>query len=211
MDQHIIHVRAAELLTALPSTVDRPERYDGTVPEDSQMSDPDGPDLQHLSVDPEQARLEAQELPQYLLAKSYFDCKEFDRCAAVFLKDHIFFQAAVPAASPTTPKRPSDRKGKGKATTSGTHSYFSQSPLPAAQELPVLSQKALFISLYAKLLAGEKRKDEDSEMVLGPADSGTTVNKELVGLAQKLDAWCVDQLGREDDEVTPSQGWLEFL
>ena len=33
--------------------------------------------------DPEEARLESEEVSKYLLAKSYFDCREYDRCAAV--------------------------------------------------------------------------------------------------------------------------------
>jgi anaphase-promoting complex subunit 8 len=32
---------------------------------------------------------------------------------------------------------------------------------------PKLSQKSLFLALYAKYLAGEKRKEEETEMVLG--------------------------------------------
>src|SRR5271163_4907368 len=35
--------------------------------------------------DPVEAALEAKEANRYLLAKSYFDTREYDRCAAVFL------------------------------------------------------------------------------------------------------------------------------
>ena len=58
-------------------------------------------------------------------------------------------------------------------------------------------------------MSGEKRKDEDSEMILGPADGGTTVNKELVGLARSLEGWFVDRAvkGLEGS----NQGWLEYL
>ncbi|KAF3935363.1 hypothetical protein ABW19_dt0210476 [Dactylella cylindrospora] len=51
-----------------------------------------------------------------------------------------------------------------------------------------ISSKAIFLSLYAKFMAGEKRKDEESEMVLGPLDGNVTANKELANLTKKLEA-----------------------
>ncbi|KAI9886998.1 MAG: Anaphase-promoting complex subunit 23 [Watsoniomyces obsoletus] len=183
--------------------------------EDSQMSDPDGipvhedlPTSQQLHVlyapnkDAYEARLEAREITKYLLAKSFFDCKEFDRCSAVFIQEK-FPPPIVPVSAN------SNRKGKGKAPAN-----LSPSSLGISSELnpmPKLSQKSLFLTLYSKFLAGEKRRDEASEIVLGPADGPPTLNKELGGLAQKLSTWCCELAEREDGTAGSSQGWLEFL
>ncbi len=58
-------------------------------------------------------------------------------------------------------------------------------------------------------MAGEKRKNEESEMVLGPADSGVTVNRELPDMANGLEGWFAERAekGLEDR----GQGWLEYL
>lgn len=48
---------------------------------------PSNPFLQ--TQDPLEAALEAQEAHKYLLAKAYFDTREYDRCAAVFLPPKI--------------------------------------------------------------------------------------------------------------------------
>jgi anaphase-promoting complex subunit 8 len=61
--------------------------------------------------------------------------------------------------------------------------------------------------VYAKYLAGEKRRDEESEMILGPADGGLTVNKELSHLISTLSAWLDD---REAKKLNGG-GWLEYL
>jgi anaphase-promoting complex subunit 8 len=70
-----------------------------------------------------------------------------------------------------------------------------------------LSQKALFLALYAKYIAGEKRMNEDSEMILGPQDGGVTLNKELPAVSAVLEAWfaALPVSGRQP------QGWLEYL
>ena len=70
-----------------------------------------------------------------------------------------------------------------------------------------LSHKALFLALYAKYLAGEKRKDEESEMILGPADGGVTVNKELTELISILGDW----LDQREAKKLNGGGWLEYL
>ena len=70
-----------------------------------------------------------------------------------------------------------------------------------------LSQKALFLALYAKYLSGEKRKDEDSEMILGPADGGVTVNKELNGIAAILELYLAERQAASKN----GGGWLEYL
>ena len=54
---------------------------------DSQMemspTTPPNPFLR--TQNPEEAALEAREAHKYLLAKSFFDTREYDRCSAVFL------------------------------------------------------------------------------------------------------------------------------
>ncbi|KAJ5563049.1 hypothetical protein N7461_001810 [Penicillium sp. DV-2018c] len=158
--------------------------------------------------DPIEAALEAQESYKYLLAKSYFDTREYDRCAAVFLPPTT---PPVPLSvtSPNAKSRPSrtSHKGKDKA------SPFPASKIPKNQipqnPYPKLSQKSLFLALYAKYLAGEKRKEEETEMVLGPADGGMAVNRELPGLARGLNGWLSDRTAQGLDDK--GQGWLEYL
>lgn len=194
------------------------EMLDSILPIDQYDTDPESPmDLADAPAtppnpylrtqDPVEAALEAQESYKYLLAKSYFDTREYDRCAAVFLPPKI---PPVPFST-TSPNNPKSResltpqKGKSKASpyagvkeNSGTRNPY-----------PRLSQKALFLSLYAKYLAGEKRKDEETEMVLGPADGGTTVNRELPDIARGLEGWLTER--REKGLGESSQGWLEYL
>lgn len=152
--------------------------------------------------DPDEALLEAKEVNKYLLAKSFFDCREFDRCAAVFLPDSM-----LPGI--IDPKRESvggTPSGKGK-------SRALHDDAPATVEggaLPNLSQKSLFLALYAKVMSGEKRKNEDSEMVMGPQDLGTVVNKQLLPVGRFLSRW-FEQRTAEDGDILGSQGWLEYL
>jgi anaphase-promoting complex subunit 8 len=122
-----------------------------------------------------------------LLAKAFFDCREFDRCAAIFLPTTI---SRIPIDNAT--------RGKGKAKANESRTTPSVS---------ALSQKALFLSLYAKYLSGEKKKDEESEMILGPADGGVTVNKELNGIAAILEQYLAERQARGKD----GGGWLEYL
>ena len=150
--------------------------------------------------DPEEARLESRESSKYLLAKSYFDCREYDRCAAVFLPSNVP-REPLSTMSPNKRDQNSGAKGKGKGNDGG----FATS----RNTLPRLSQKSLFLALYAKYLSGEKRKDEDSEMILGPADGGTTVNKELVELGRSLEGWFADRVASGTE--SSNQGWLEYL
>ncbi|KAF2728163.1 anaphase-promoting complex subunit CDC23 [Polyplosphaeria fusca] len=192
---------AAELLNSLPSPEgDGDGDGDGSDTDvDSPMSDPrpQTPSV-HLPKDPTEARLEAREMPKYLLAKSFFDCREFDRCAAVFLPGPLPKGASNPTASPPSTSKPA--KGKMKLTT-------PTKPKPPHFSVYSLSQKALFLALYAKFMAGEKRKNEDSEMILGPQDGGVTANKELPSITAVLEEWFVplSTSGRK------SQGWLEYL
>lgn len=155
----------------------------------------------------EEARLEAQEASRYLLAKSFFDCREFDRCAAVFLTPKSAKPVSATAAMKTSPRTPTTKasKGKGKESSPSTSAAF----VTPEYNLPEMSQKALFLALYAKYMSGEKRKDEDSEMILGPFDNATTRNKELVDLIKILEGWFADREAKGQE--SSSQGWLEYL
>jgi anaphase-promoting complex subunit 8 len=182
--------RAAELLDALPES---------STTEDRNAADKPGryvhPALSP-NADPEEVALEAKELNKYLLAKALFDCKEYDRCAAVFLPDSLL--AGLLSAKPED-IRPSPRvKGKQPAAAA-----FDEA-------LPEISQKSLFLALYAKVLSGEKRKDEDSETVMGPQDLGATVNKQLLVVSRFLHRW-FNEGNAEGGERPGSQGFLEYL
>jgi anaphase-promoting complex subunit 8 len=131
-----------------------------------------------------------------LLAKSFFDCKEFDRCAAVFLPESLL--AGLLSAKPSDVTSP-----KGKARASNMSSYDQQS-------LPEISQKSLFLALYAKIISGEKRKDEDAEMIMGPHDLGTVTNKQLLVVSRFLSRWFAERK-TEDGEEPTSYGFLEYL
>ena len=173
--------------------------------EDINSQPPTRPVIISPSLDPEEARLEAKELPKYFLAKSYFDCREFERCAAVFLPTTLprgpLSEESPESQETTSPKM---AKGKGKDGDSANISI-----LPPTNSLPKLSQRSLFLVLYAKYMAGEKRKDEESEMILGPSDGASTVNRELVGLSRNLEGWFAD---REAKGLRgTNQGWLEYL
>ncbi|KAM4056253.1 anaphase promoting complex subunit [Hirsutella rhossiliensis] len=185
---------AAELLNALPESDDADHDIQGS--EDKHTSP-----LFTPNPDQDEAALEARELSKYLLAKSLFDCKEYDRCAAVFLPESLL-SSVLASHSDSSASSSQKAKGKAKATTSARS--------PGAPSLPNISQKSLFLALYAKFMAGEKRKNEESEMVMGPQDLGTVVNKQLLAVGRYLAAW-FDERTADDEEVLGSQGWLEYL
>lgn len=166
----------------------------------------EGSDGKHTSPvfapnpDQDEATLEARELSKYLLAKSLFDCKEYDRCAAVFLPEALL-SSVLASHSDGAAASAQKTKGKAKATASAS---------AAAPALPSISQKSLFLALYAKFMSGEKRKNEESEMVMGPQDLGTVVNKQLLAVGRYLAAWFEERTA-DDEEVPGSQGWLEYL
>lgn len=209
-----ILLRIAELSTSLPPTGELTPSTD-TDP-DSPMQDAERafpslpapvPSVISTNPDPQEAQMEAREGSKYLLAKSYFDCREFDRCAAVFLPLNVSREPLAENASSNVTTRTPTKIGKGKAKESASNS--SMRPIRPQNILPRLSQKSLFLALYARYLSGEKRRDEDSEMILGPADGGTTINKELVGLGRCLEGWFADREDTGDDRG--NQGWLEYL
>ncbi|KAF5014349.1 hypothetical protein F66182_14696, partial [Fusarium sp. NRRL 66182] len=194
---------AAEMLNSLVTT-------DGndTDAESPMETDPQ-PNVNPFSPqsDPTEATLELQEAHKYLLAKSYFDTREYDRCAAVFLPPTI---PPVPLStvSPNVKSRTSLTPQKGKRKSFVRPGSKAGQALPR-NPYPNLSQKSLFLALYAKYLAGEKRRDEETEMVLGPADGGMTANRELPDLARGLEGWFAER--RERGLQDCGQGWLEYL
>lgn len=197
--------RAAEMLDSLVPTDGNDTDPDSPMDTSDPPLAPNNPFLRQL--DPTEAALERQETHKYLLAKSYFDTREYDRCAAVFLPPTI---PPVPlsSVSPNPKSRASltPQKGRSKASPlPGTKT----GPAPTKNPYPRLSQKSLFLALYAKYLAGEKRKDEETEMVLGPADGGMTVNRELPDLARGLEGWFAER--RQRGLEGRGQGWLEYL
>ncbi|KAF8849750.1 TPR-like protein [Acephala macrosclerotiorum] len=192
---------AAELLTSIPTT------HSASETEDSQMTEVPLEGLPPIVVsgnpDPAEAQFEAREINQYLLAKSFFDCREYERCAAVFLPDTVL-SGILSTTSTKLNQGAQNTKDKGKAKAT---SRFSSS---TGASVPRLSQKSLFLALYAKYMSGEKKKDEDSEMVMGPHDIGNVVNKQLVIISRFLEAWFREH-SAENGEVVGSQGWLEYL
>ena len=82
--------------------------------------------------------------------------------------------------------------------------------MPPNTALPAISQKSLFLALYAKVLAGEKLRDEDSEMMMGPRDVGTNFNKQLVTVSRFLQRWFAER-ETDDDALPDSQGFLAYL
>lgn len=153
----------------------------------------------HVTKDATEQRLEAREAHKYLLAKTLFDCREYDRCAAVFLPGPLPKGAVLATNSPAA-KSKSAPKGKARASTSKTFSS-------TADTIAGLSQKSLFLALYAKYIVGERRMNEDSEMILGPQDGGVMLNNELPGISAILEQWFA-ALPNTDRQP---QGWLEYL
>ncbi|PKS08013.1 hypothetical protein jhhlp_006625 [Lomentospora prolificans] len=185
---------AAELLNSIREPAGQPSSQDTVTGHSASISGG--------NPDPEEARLEAQEFSKYLLAKSFFDCREYDRCAAVFLPEAMLSGILESKTEPLTSGTP---KGKGKLRPSTGAAEPS-----TATSMPKISQKSLFLALYAKVMSGEKRKDEDAEMVMGPHDVGTVGNKQLVLVSKCLNMW-FEERAVGDDEAAGSQGWLEYL
>lgn len=186
--------RAAELLVSFPESDDDDD--DALTDMDSPMSDAPPPTPAAVPQDATEVRLEARETHKYLLARSFFDCREYDRCAAVFLPATLPKGAALGNSPPSAKS-----KAKGNAAQSTPTKAKSTNGWVHA-----LSQKSLFLALYAKYLAGERRVNEDSEVILGPRDGGV-VNKELQRISTVLDEWfsALPSSGRQP------QGWLEYL
>ncbi|TVY45407.1 Anaphase-promoting complex subunit [Lachnellula subtilissima] len=155
---------AAELLTSIPPTDEASE------PEDSQMTEvpPDGlpPIVVTGNLDPEEAQLEAKEINRYLLAKSFFDCREFDRCAAVFLPDTVL-SGILSSTSTRGPENTTTPKGKGKARVSSgraavtisryLENWFQEHTTEAGE---VVGSQGWLEYLYGMVLAKDKNEEE---------------------------------------------------
>jgi anaphase-promoting complex subunit 8 len=185
------------MLLSIPGKHEPPSFTD-TDP-DSPMSDAPSPNKFPPFVDdPREISLEKKERRRYLLAMSYFNTREFDRCAAVFLPH------TLPVTQPTSPQSKSKHtKGRPKVSNSspkippGTYKNLYTN----------ISQKSLFLALYAKYLSGEKRQEEEREIILGPADGGVAPNRELNGLCSILEDYLLDL----EAHGGRSQGFLEYL
>ncbi len=106
----------------------------------------------------------------------------------------------------------------GGSSNSTTGAKSATPAADAPMELVKISQKSLYLALYAKVLSGEKHKHEDAEMIMGPQDQGNNVNKQLLVVGRILSTWFDQRAaaaaanGDEDDEsALAGQGWLEYL
>jgi anaphase-promoting complex subunit 8 len=200
--------RAAELLNALPAATDADTDDDGSdtdVDSPPPMSGARAPHTPNpVPKDATELRLEAREAHKYLLAKTYFDCREYDRCAAVFLPGPLPKPSSN--GTPRSPVAATKYAPKGAMKPPATAATPTKAPFQP-ESIARLSQKSLFLALSAKYIAGEKRMNEDSEMILGPQDGGVTLNKELPAISAILYAWfkALPDSGRQP------QGWLEYL
>jgi anaphase-promoting complex subunit 8 len=135
------------------------------------------------------------------MAKSFFDCREFDRCAAVFLPSQA--PHSIPSHDVLSPTKlhgtPPKQRTSLPKTAKSQHKALPKNT----------SQKALFLALYARYLSGEKRKNEDSETILGPSDGPVTANREVTGILSTLEEYFNARGGLQD--MSNSQGWLDYL
>ncbi|EGP85289.1 uncharacterized protein MYCGRDRAFT_110529 [Zymoseptoria tritici IPO323] len=201
---------AAKWSAELLNSFEEPQTYQDTS--DTEIDDDDdGPlsaGLESATKDRREARLEAKEQPRYLMAKSFFDCREFDRCAAVFLPTQI--PHSTPSSNVMSPTRLHTGLGSSSKQKAGLLNSASKPARPRAPSIPKnLSQKSLFLSLYARYLSGEKRKNEEAESILGPHDGPGTANKEVTSIATILEEYFNARGGLND--LSNSQGWLDYL
>ncbi|KAI0467710.1 cell division cycle protein-like protein 23 [Xylaria cf. heliscus] len=166
---------AAELLAALPN-----DENDATVNSTAYY------ELPIPKRDPSDLLLEQIETPKYLMAKSFFDCHEFRRCADTLL--------------PTSLSGHSTIFRNGKSMSSRRHVR-----VPRKEN----SQRGLFLASYALLILGEKQKVEDAAQILGPSDTGAVENKQLLYIRSILEKWLIRHHGQFGHGH--SQGWLEYL
>ncbi|OAA34109.1 Cdc23 [Metarhizium rileyi] len=136
--------------------------------------------------------LELKEVPKYLKAKALFDCHEFQRSAAVFLPSSFLELPTLASLRESQPNR-------------DNASAFTRNRV---------SQKGLFIALYAQFMAGEKLKIEELGQILGISDVGTTVNKQLIRLdpGERGDERSGDRLAAEERvPIFFELGYLDFV
>ncbi|KAI0874478.1 cell division cycle protein-like protein 23 [Hypoxylon argillaceum] len=147
---------------------------------DISMSDSDHYEPRAVQRDSSELLLEYSETPKYLAAKAFFDCHEFQRCAETLL-----------------PAGPSG------------FSHLLPKSKPVRQPREGISQRGLFLACYGLLIQGEKQKAEDASSILGPSDTGTVINKQLVKIKFILEKWFTRE--KSDSSQASSQGWLEYL
>jgi anaphase-promoting complex subunit 8 len=191
---------AAELLNSCSSSKDSTTDDTSDTDADDDVESP--PTTQHTNHDRTESRLEVNELPRFLLAKSFFDCREFDRCTAVFLPEQAPHTA--PSHDVLSPTKLQATPNAKQRTPLPKPSKPQQHSLPKK-----ISQKSLFVALYARYLSGEKRKNEDSETILGPADGPITANREVAGILAVLEEYFNARGGLQN--LNNSQGWLDYL
>ncbi|KAI1763544.1 hypothetical protein GGR53DRAFT_531399 [Hypoxylon sp. FL1150] len=140
--------------------------------------------LQTHRIDGDLERKEARRLG---LATSFFNNREFRRCANVFLPVGDTGEADMPPADATLEN----------------HSFKSLISRG-------ISQKALFLALYGLFMAGEKQRIRQLGVPLAPSDTSTVVNRQMVYIKGVLKIWfqktCVDPVLR-----TRRDGYLEYL
>ncbi|KAK5162902.1 Anaphase-promoting complex subunit 8 [Saxophila tyrrhenica] len=192
---------AAELSNSFAPTTSEPadDTSDTDIDDDTEIPS----STTRTNHDRKEARLEERELSRYLMAKSFFDCREYDRCAAVFLPNNVPHGRPAPGNASAT-KLPATGSGRPSMPLSVKPPQSQAAMLPKR-----ISQKSLFLGLYARYMSGEKRKNEDSETVLGPADGPVTPNKEIDGILAVLEEYFTARGGL--DNYGNSQGWLEYL
>ncbi|KAI0438631.1 cell division cycle protein-like protein 23 [Xylaria telfairii] len=130
--------------------------------------------------------LEQEETPKYLMAKALFDCHEFQRCADTLL--------------PTVVSGHSTMFRSDKPVSWRRHGRVPREPI---------SQRGLFLALYALLIVGEKQKMEEAGPVLGPSDTGLVTNKQLMTVRSIAENFLLRQ--DRHPENGPGEGWLEYL
>ena len=187
-----------------PDNSNGPDNSDTEIDEDSELPSTTLP----TNHDRKESKLEAKELPRFLLAKSLFDCREYDRCAAIFLPSQVPHSTNLrQTLSPSKLQISPNPKQKLRTPL---QEFNGKSSKPQPPTVPKnLSQKSLFLALYARYLSGEKRKTEESEAILGPHDGATTANKEVTGILTTLEEYFNSRGGLQN--LSNSQGWLDYL
>ncbi|KAI0109592.1 cell division cycle protein-like protein 23 [Nemania sp. FL0031] len=165
---------AAELLNSLPVGDDDDA--------DASLYNPGHSKTPALQTDASELLLEQTEMPKYLLAKTLFDCHEFQRCAETLLPSSPSALSIIFPKKKDKSARP-PRKG--------------------------ISQRGLFLACYALLIQGEKEKTENASVVLGPSDTGAATNKNLPEISSILEKWLTREKNPSGRES--SEGWLEYL
>ncbi|KAI1172723.1 cell division cycle protein-like protein 23 [Nemania sp. FL0916] len=147
---------------------------------------PEASNIEHLQpdalqTDPSELCLEQIETPRYLMAKAFFDCHEFQRCAATLLPASALGPSLMGFYAVKQTRRPGGR----------------------------LSQRSLFLGLYALFTQGERQKTDKASQILDPSDTGAATNEYLPNIKHILERWFSQMADIPGSSL--SQGWLEYL